>query len=133
MALYTWSQTAGSNAASDSAINWQEGQAPSSVNDSARAMMAAIAKYRDDISGAIVTGGSSTFYTLSSFQVFDSFAHMNGAMVAFTPHVTNGDTVVINVDGLGNRPLRTAPGVELKAGTIIQGTPYVATYNNSDG
>ena len=31
------------------------------------------------------------------------------------------------------KPLRTAPNTELLAGTIIQGTPYVATYNNSDG
>jgi hypothetical protein len=29
--------------------------------------------------------------------------------------------------------LRTSPGEELLAGTIIQGTPYVAVYNNSDG
>jgi len=31
------------------------------------------------------------------------------------------------------KPLRTAPNNELFAGTIIQGTPYMATYNNSDG
>ena len=35
MTLYKWSQTAGNNATADSSINWQEGQAPSSVNDSA--------------------------------------------------------------------------------------------------
>ncbi|WFU35672.1 tail fiber protein [Bradyrhizobium brasilense] len=132
MTLYKWSRIAASDATADSSINWQEGQAPSSVNDSARAMMAATAKYRDDIAGAIVTTGSSTSYALSSYQQFDSFANMNGAMVAFTPHITNGGITVINVDGLGNRPLRTAPGVELQAGVIIQGTPYAATYNNSD-
>ena len=41
--------------------------------------------------------------------------------------------VTLNADGLGDKPLRTAPGVDLFAGTIIQGTPYVATYNNTDG
>jgi hypothetical protein len=56
MTIYKWSQTASVDAAADSTINWAEGQAPSSVNDSARAMMAATAKYRDDIAGAIVTG-----------------------------------------------------------------------------
>ena len=54
-------------------------------------------------------------------------------MIAFTPHTTNGATVTLNVDSLGARPLRSAPGAELLAGTIIQGTPYVAVYNNSDG
>jgi microcystin-dependent protein len=96
-------------------------------------MMAATAKYRDDIAGAIVTTGTSTAYAVSSYQVFDSPAHLNGQMIAFTPHVTNGATVTLNVDGLGAKPLRTAPGTDLLAGMIIQGTPYVATYNNSDG
>jgi microcystin-dependent protein len=133
MTLYKWSQTASADATADSTINWQEGQAPSSINDSARAMMAATAKYRDDIAGAIVTSGTSTAYTVSSYEVFDTSAHLNGQMIAFTPHVTNGATVTLNVDNLGAKPLRSAPNVELLAGTIIQGTPYVATYNNSDG
>jgi microcystin-dependent protein len=133
MTLYKWSQTASADASADSTINWAEGQAPSSVNDSARAMMAATAKYRDDIAGAIVTSGSSTAYTVSSFQVFDTLAHLNGQVIAFTPHTTNGATVTLNVDSLGAKPLRTSPGVELLAGTIIQGTPYLANYNNTDG
>ena len=50
------------DATADSTIGWAEGQAPSSINDSARAQMAVQAKWRDDISGAIVTGGTSTSY-----------------------------------------------------------------------
>ena len=65
MTLYKWSQTAANNATADSSVNWQEGQAPSSVNDSGRAMMASIAKHRDDIAGAIVTGGTATAYTVT--------------------------------------------------------------------
>ena len=133
MTLYKWSQTASADATADSTINWAEGQAPSSINDSARAMMAATAKYRDDIAGAIVTGGTATAYTVSSYEVFDALAHLNGQMIAFTPHATNAATVTLNVDSLGARPLRTAPNSELLAGTIIQGTPYVAVYNNADG
>jgi microcystin-dependent protein len=133
MTLYKWSQTASADATADPTINWAEGQAPSSVNDSARAMMAATAKYRDDIAGAIVTSGTSTAYAVSTFQVFDTLAHLGGQMIAFTPHVTNGATVTLNADSLGAKPLRTSPGVELLAGTIVQGTPYVATYNDVDG
>ena len=133
MTLYKWSQTASADATADATINWAEGQAPSSVNDSARAMMAATAKYRDDIAGAIVTSGTSTAYAVSSYQGFDTLAHLNGQMIAFTPHTTNGATVTLNLDSLGAKPLRSAPNTELVAGAIIQGTPYVATYNNSDG
>src|SRR5882724_8833514 len=132
MTLYKWSQTAASNATADASINWQEGQAPSSVNDSARAMMASTAKYRDDIAGAIVTGGTSTAYTVASYQVYDSLAHLNGQIIAFTPHTTSNATVTLNVDGLGAKPLRAAPSTELLAGTLVQGTPYLALYNQSD-
>jgi microcystin-dependent protein len=133
MSFWKWSRTASSNATADTSINWAEGQAPSTVNDSGRAMMAAAAKFRDDISGAIATGGSSTAYTVTSYQAFDTLANMNGAMIAFTPHTTSGATVTLNVDGLGARPLRIAPGAanDLPAGTLVQGTPYVATYFNA--
>ncbi|WP_256809015.1 phage tail protein [Bradyrhizobium sp. Bra64] len=132
MTLYKWSQTASADATADSTINWAEGQSPSSVNDSARAMMAAIAKHRDDVAGAIVTTGTSTAYAVNTYQVFQSLSQLNGQVVAFTPHATNGATVTINVDGLGAKPLRSAPAGELPAGTIIQGTPYAALYNNND-
>lgn len=134
MTLYKWSQTAASDATADSTINWAEGQSPSSVNDSARAMMAATAKYRDDIAGAIVTGGSATAFTVTSYQVFDTLAHLSGQMIAFTPHATNTGSsgCTLNVDGLGAKSIRSSPNVELPSGSLILGTPYVVTYNNSD-
>ncbi len=132
MTLYKWSQTQASNATADPSINWQEGQAPSSVNDSARAMMASVAKHRDDIAGAIVTGGTATAYTVSSYEAFDALTRLNGQIIAFTPHATNGGTVTLNVDSLGAKPLRSAPAAELLAGTLIQGTPYLALYNHTD-
>jgi microcystin-dependent protein len=129
---YLWSKTAASNSTADAQINWAEGMAPSAVNDSARAMMASLAGYRDDISGAIVTGGTSTAFTVTSNQIFNSLANMSGQVIAFSPHATNGATVTLNVDGLGAKPLRPSPGVELVAGVLIEGTPYTALYDNSD-
>src|SRR3954466_15615122 len=73
MSFFKWSKTANNNANADGTINWAEGQAPSTVNDSARVMMAAAAKYRDDIAG-VTTGGTATAYTVASNQAFDSFA-----------------------------------------------------------
>lgn len=130
--FYNWSRTAASNATADSTVNWAEGMAPSAVNDSARAMMASTAAYRDDIAGGIATGGTSTAYTVTSYQVFDSLAHLGNQVIAFVPHATNGATVTLNVDSLGAKPLRPAPSVELTAGVLIQGTPYACTYNASD-
>jgi microcystin-dependent protein len=129
---YLWSRTAATNATADAQINFAEGMAPSAVNDSCRALMASAAGFRDDISGAIVTTGTSTAYVVTSYQIFNSLANMSGQLIAFSPHATNGATVTLNVDGLGAKPLRSAPSVELEAGTLIQGTPYLALYNNSD-
>ncbi len=133
MAFWKWSRTASSNATADNTVNWAEGMAPSAVNDSARAMMARLAEWRDDVSGTITTAGSPTAYTVASNQGFDNFADMNGAMLAFVPHATNGATVTLNVDGLGAKPLRFGPSLELQSGVLIQGTPYAVSYNNSDG
>src|SRR3954470_17860810 len=136
MTLYKWSQTASADATADSTINWAEGQSPSSVNDSARAMMAATAKYRDDIAGGITTGGSATAYTVASFQLFDTLAHLSNQKIAFVPHATNtnapGVDATLNVDGLGVKPIRMAPGIAIPNGTLVLGTPYVVTYNHLD-
>ncbi|TWI07876.1 phage tail protein [Bradyrhizobium daqingense] len=132
--LAWWSQTANSNANGngDVAINMAEGMAPSAVNDSVRALMASAAKYRDDISGAIAATGTGAAYAVASYQSFDSLSRLANQVIAFTPHTTNTGTTTLNVDGLGAKPLRSAPSTELAAGHLVQGTPYVAVYNNSD-
>lgn len=133
MSFWSWLTTASGNANADPSINWAEGMAPSAVNDSARAMMAALRGWGNDISGSITTAGTLNAYTVASNQGFDTLAHLNGQMIAFVPHTTNGAIVTLNVDGLGAKPLRSSPAVELGAGVLVQGTPYVVTYNNSDG
>jgi hypothetical protein len=85
------------------------------------------------IAGAIVAGGTSTAYTVTSYRNFNLLTKLDGNLIGFTPHVTNGATVTLNVDGLGAKPLRTSPGVELQSNTLIVGTPYMALYNNASG
>jgi microcystin-dependent protein len=134
MAFWQWSRTSSSNGNSDPTVNFLEGQAPSSLNDSSRAAMARLREWGDDIAGAIVTGGTSTAFTVTSFQGFDSYPHANGKVIAFSPHATNGaGPVTLSLDGLGAKPLRSAPSTELLAGTLILGTPYTCLYNDSDG
>lgn len=133
MPFFKWSKTAASNGTADATCPFPEGMAPSSVNDGIRGAMAALAMYRDDIAGAIVTAGTSAAYTVSSYSGFDSTTHMDGQVVAFSPHTGNVDTVTLNVDSLGAFPLRYSPGVELVAGTLITGTPYAALFNKTAG
>jgi microcystin-dependent protein len=133
MTLWKWSTDPATNGSADSTCPFPEGMAPSQVNDSARGIMAAAAKYRDDISGKIVTGGTSTAYTITSNQGFDTLAHLDGAMIAFVPHTTSGAAPTLNVDGLGAKPLRGQSGTDLLLGVLLEDTPYVAFYNNTAG
>jgi hypothetical protein len=132
MTFWKWSQTASSNATADSTINWAEGQAPSSVNDSARAMMAAASKYRDDTAGITVTGGTSTAYTWTSAQVFDTLAHLSGAKLTIVLHATNGASPTLNVDSLGAKALNISHGVAPPAGGLLINCPYEVVYSNAN-
>jgi microcystin-dependent protein len=131
MTLYKWSQLAAADATADATINWQEGQAPSSINDSARGMMAAAAKWRDDITGIAITSGSGAAYTISSNQLITS--NTNGFTVQFTPGVTNTGAVTLSVDGQTAQPLRFLTSVDLPAGVLISGSLYQATYRSAAG
>lgn len=128
--VVTWSKTAASNASADSNQNWAEGMAPSAVNDSARGGMASVAKWRDDLNGTLTSGGTSTAYTVTTNQSFAALAA--GLEVTFVANATSGGTATINVDSLGAKPLRSAPGVDLTPGVLIAGTPYRATYFTSN-
>ena len=125
-----WSKTAATNNTIDSAVNFAEGQAPSSVNDSARGLMASVAKWRDDLSGSVTTAGSSTAYTATSNQSFAALTA--GIEIACQFDEDCGATVTLNVDGLGAKPLRSAAGVELVAGAIKAGSVHRATYFTSN-
>ena len=118
--LQVWSKTAASNATADTSINWAEGQAPSSVNDSARAMMARIAEWRDDISGALTTSGSSTAYAVTSNRGFALAAAMDGSLICAAMHVTNAASPTLNVDGLGAKPIAFTTGEVVPADHLAQ-------------
>lgn len=129
MTLWKWSRTAASNSTADSTVNLREGQSAGSLNDSVRGLMAAVAKYRDDMAGGIATGGSSTAYTVTSYQGLTSLT--DGFAIAFVPHATNGASPTLNVDSLGAKALRGVTGEALSAGVLVSGTPYVARYKSS--
>jgi microcystin-dependent protein len=121
--MWKWSQTAGTNANADPHINYSEGMAPSAVNDSARAMMAELAKFRDDISGLLTTGGSSTAYTVATNQVLAATPN-DGQILAITVHATNGAAATLQADGGTAYPIQSSAGVAVASGTLILGSPY---------
>lgn len=131
MTLFTWSQTAASNNTADTSINWREGQAPSTVNNSSRAIMAAVAKYRDDMAGIIATGGSSTAYTATSNQGYT--ANGDGHTIVLEMHTTSGAAPTLNVDARGAVAILTSTGGSAPAtGALVSGGIYRFTDNGTN-
>jgi len=130
MTLFTWSTTAASNNTADSSINWQEGQAPSTVNNSARAMMAAVAKWRDDMSGNLVTGGTSTAYTITTNQTYTALT--DGITVTARMSATNGAAPTLAVDGLTAKAIASIYGTAIGTAVLQSGSVQTFTYDSTD-
>src|SRR5690606_40688606 len=130
--IYDWSLTPGSNANADNSINWREGQAPSTVNNSARSMMERIAEFVADIGGVLTAGGTANDITVTANSAFTSYA--TGRIVAFTASSANTGAVTLNVNGLGARSVRvmTPEGDKALSGNEIQPDGiFVCHYNAS--
>lgn len=129
-AIWSWSTTAANNATADSSINWSEGQSPSSINDSARAMMSALAAWRNDISAVNTTAGTSTAYTLSTSEGVMS-PPSTGQMIAFLAHATNGASPTLAVDGGTAYPI-WLNGAPVASGSLILGSPYRIAFSTAN-
>lgn len=128
--IHVWSQTAANNATADSSINFAEGQAPSSVNDSNRAVMTRLADFYKDL-GGLATGGSSTAFTVTTNRAFASAAVMDKSIIVIIPHTTSGASPTLNVDGLGAKAINYSTGVAVPTGALAAGTPYALVYINA--
>jgi len=122
-----WSTTAASNSTADPAVNMAEGMAPSAVNDSVRALMASVAKWRNDLYGG-TTGGTSTAFTLTTGSTFASASDMSGVIFTIIPNATSGATPTLAVDGLTARAINISTGVAIPTGALVSGTPYLVKY-----
>lgn len=122
--IFDWSGTAASNATVGS-INWAEGMAFNAVNDSARAEMADVAKWRDLLGGAKISSGTDTI-TLTSGMSLSAYAQ--GMMFAFEAGGTNTGAVTLNVDSIGAKAIVKNHDVALAAGDIEAGQIVLVAY-----
>lgn len=131
-AFWQWSTTASSNASSDPAISWREGMPPSAVNDSSRAEMAALAAYRDDISGLLTTTGTSTAYLVTTNQGLcnsPSTVPQDGQQLSLTMSATNGVAPTLLADTCSAYPIQSSAGAAVPTATLISGSPYTFRFS----
>ncbi len=127
--VQVWSNSPASNASADTNINWQEGMAPSAVNDSARSMMASVARFRDDNNGTIVTSGTTSAYTAVTSQI--ETALTAGFTVSVQFHATNDTAATLAVDGLAAKPMQTQAGSNVRVGQFPAGSIQRFTYSTT--
>jgi len=114
-----WSLSPGSNQQADPQINYREGQAPSSLNDAGRQVMAMVRAFVDDTSGFLVTAGTDTAYALLANENFSAL--VDGMVLAFRPHTTNTGAATLAVNGLAAKSITVATGVAVSAGQLPSG------------
>ncbi len=128
--FYDWSTTASNNGAADSNINWAEFQDPSTVNDSARAMMARVAEWRNDIAPKRSSTGSANAYAVTS-EAGGSGTYRDGEIVAFIADRANTASCTLNVNVRGAKAFRPAVGVAFQSGEIQANQPIFAFYREA--
>lgn len=129
--VFLWSKTAANNATADGAINWAEGQAPSTVNGSARSMMAALAKFLSDIGGAVTSTGSTNEYTITTNQGVPS--HAVPVIIAFKADKTSSGAATTTIDGLAQKSIFRCDGTATQSGDIVSGGIYLLAYQSTLG
>lgn len=130
--LYAWSKIAGNNDVSDSGINFQENQLPSTVNNSCRQVMGRVAEFRDDIAGGLVTTSVGNAYSVTANSAFGTLG--DGRMLSFRANTSNTGAATLNANALGSKPIRYnsfAGDTELSANMIRAGGVYAVRYSTA--
>ena len=136
--IYDWSLLSANNANADPDINWAEGQAPSTVNNSARFMMQRIKELLSDLGGIATAGGSANVLTVSAESAVSAYA--DGIRVSFRAGVRNTGAATLNVNAVGAKPIvkftfdgeQTLSGGEMQANSIYEAI-YSEALNGAAG
>lgn len=135
MAINEWSTTAGSNASGVTGINWAEGQAPSTVNDSARAMMADVAAWYGGAKAPEYLTGVAGTNTVTAGGPAAMAAYTTGQRVYLLPAVTNTGATTLNITPSGGAALG-AKNIFWNAAALVGGelrasVPYTLEYDGT--
>lgn len=129
MDIHNWAVTAAGNSATPP-DGWPEGLTRlGDINDCAREMMAAVARWYQDNSGALVTGGSGAAYTLTPNRTVTAY-HV-GMQFGFRLHAATGVAPTLNVGGVAAMPLRWPDGTAVAAGELPQDAHVMVRYSGA--
>lgn len=135
--IYNWNLQAGENSASDEIVNWTEGQAPSTINNSARGMMQRIREYLADTGGSLQGVVTNDEAAKSSSIKVDTKArygaYSDDLMIRFQATAKNIGNTILAIDALPPMVVykNTFGGFSaLYGGEIQQHCIYEVVYRN---
>ena len=129
--VHTWSTAAASNT---SAVpnGWPDTMVASGINNSAREMMAAIARWNADMNGSNQTSTSSiNVYTFTPSRTISSYT--DGLEFRLRFNVNNSSSATLNVSGLGAKDIKMEDGSAVPANYLKGAAIYHLRYSTSDG
>ncbi len=133
--LQAWSKTPALNDNIDSTIgDIDDDIAPDTLDDKQRGFMAALAKFADDIGGALAAGGTADALTVTTNQDI-SDAHLTDGycLVVRATAANTATSVTIAVDGLGAKAIKTNEGGNPAIGQITNGMFLLLFYDGTAG
>lgn len=122
-----WSTSASSNNATPP-DGFPEGMAPSAVNDAAREVMAAVARWYKDTNGSLVTTGSGTAYAVTSNAAHAALADQS--LIVAEIHTDSTGAATLAVDGLAAKDIVLPGGTAIAAGTLQAGAIAVFAWES---
>jgi hypothetical protein len=122
-----WSTSAASNNSAPPDGS-PEGQAPSTVNDCMREIMAASARQYQDSDGSLATGGTSNAYTLTTNNSHAALADIG--LIVFRADRNNTGAATLAVDGLAAKAIELQSAA-LASGDLVQDAMYAVVYNSA--
>ena len=124
-----FSETAASNNAA-TPNGWPEGQAPSTVNDCARELMAAIKRDWNRSRVTTASTGSDPAYVVT---YTNAPTLTNGMIYAFKSNFANLGAATLNINSLGALAIRKGDGTTaLAANDILSGQHVLVSYDSTD-
>jgi hypothetical protein len=82
-----------------------------------------------DITGKLITGGTSTAYTLATIAAAADYVLADGLALAFQFHTANGAAPTLKVNAFAAAPLRRDSGIDLLGNEYPTGSSTLAVYN----
>lgn len=128
MDIFDWDVVAGGNGFA-APNGFPEGMNYSDVNDSAREIMAVLARWYGDTNGSLVTGGTGNAYTITSNRTVSAYS--NGMEFAFRANRANTGAITLNVSGVGAVAVNYRDGTAVRSGDIKVNAIYRVVYNST--